>query len=81
MKLAWEKTVTQEAPINHIIVEIGEAKKPNGTAIIIKPVYNWLVDNLANGKTKSSPFNLEIPNIPPIVNNKTNNNKKFVINA
>lgn len=75
---AWPITVTAEAPINHKIVEIGEAKNPNGTATNNKPVYSWEVLYVPNGVIKSWPCNLLIPIIPKKENKITNNNNKFV---
>lgn len=79
--MACDKTVTLLDPINHIMVEIGLAKKPKGMLTTINPVYNCDVLNLANGKTKSSPFNLLMANTPAIKNTVTNNKSKLVINA
>lgn len=81
MKLACEKTQTQDDPISHIIVLIGDAKNPNGRETIIKPVYNCEEVTVPNGNTKSSPFNLLITNNPPPTNVITNINKTLVINA
>lgn len=81
MKEAWDNTETPDEPINHIMVEIGLARNPNGTATIIKPVYNWEVLNLPTLKTKSSPCNLLIANKPPPKKRITNNNNKLVTNA
>lgn len=81
MNDACDKTETAEEPINHIIVEMGLAKKPKGTATINKPVYNWEVLKRPMGNTKSPPPNLEIPKIPPPTKKMTNNNNKLVTNA
>lgn len=81
MNEACDNTETAEEPINHIMVEIGLAKKPKGTATINKPVYNWLVLNLPTGNTKSLPSNLLMPKTPPATNKITNNNNKFVTKA
>lgn len=67
--------------MSHIMVEMGLAKKPNGTATINKPVYNCEVLNLPTGKTKSFPPNLLIPRMPPPTKRMTNNNNKLVIKA
>lgn len=81
MNEACDKTETAEEPINHIMVEMGLAKNPNGMATINNPVYNCSVLNLPTGKTKSLPPNLLIPYKPPPTKKMTNNNNKFVINA
>lgn len=81
MKLACEKTQTHDDPINHIMVLIGDARKPNGKATIIKPVYNWEEVTVANGKIKSDPFNLLIAYNPPPTSAITNINNALVISA
>jgi len=81
MNDACDNTDTAEDPINHIMVEMGLAKNPKGTATINKPVYNCEVLNLPTGKTKSWPSNLEIPNTPPATTKMTNNNNKLVTKA
>uniref|UniRef100_A0A0L0P180 Uncharacterized protein n=1 Tax=Candidozyma auris TaxID=498019 RepID=A0A0L0P180_CANAR len=53
MNEACDKTHTAREPINHIMVEIGLAKKPNGTATTIKAVYNCDVVKRPTGNTKS----------------------------
>ena len=81
MKDACDNTDTAEEPINHIIVEIGLAKKPKGTATTNKPVYNCRVEKRPTGNTKSCPSNLLIPNTPPHTKKMTNNNNKLVTSA
>lgn len=81
MKLACEKTQTQDEPISHIIVLIGDAKNPKGKETIIKPVYNCDDVIVPKGNTKSSPLSLLITNNPPPTNKITTINKTFVSNA
>lgn len=81
MKLACDKIETQDEPINHIIVLIGDAMKANGSATINRPVYNWELENLPIGVTKSSPPSLLMANTPPPTKAITNNNNKLVISA
>lgn len=78
---ACPKTLTAEAPINHSKVEIGEAKKPIGTATQTSPVYSWLVLKEPNGVTSSSPFSLFIPTIPATTRTITKSSNKFVNNV
>lgn len=75
MKLACEKIHTHDEPINHIIVLIGDAKKPRGIETNNKPEYNCDAVKVPKGVTKSSPFNLLIKNTPPTTKPITNNNK------
>lgn len=81
MNEAWDKTQTPSEPINHIIVEMGLAKKPNGTATQINPNFNCELLKRPTGKTKSSPFNFMIPKTPTPTNAITKSNNKFVIRA
>lgn len=81
MMEAWPMTVTAEAPISHMIVEIGEARKPNGTATKSNPVYSWEVLYVPNGVIKSWPCSLLIPMIPKKVNRITNRSNRFVSNV
>lgn len=81
IKLAWESTQTHDDPINHIIVEIGDARNASGNAIINKPVYNCDEVKVNEPITKSCPPNLEITANPPPTNPITNINKTLVTNA
>lgn len=81
IKDACVKTVKQEAPINHSIEDIGEARKPNGIATHNRPVYNWEVVTGPNGVFKSEPCNLLMPIIPPMTKMITNSNNRLVNNV
>lgn len=81
MKLACEKTLTQDEPISHIIVETGDARNASGNATISKPVYNCEVVKVKVPILKSWPPNLEITANPPPTKPMTNISKTLVINA
>lgn len=81
MKLACEKTHTQEDPTSHIMVLIGEAKNPRGNETTNNVVYNCEVVIVPIGKTRSSPCNLLMANIPPTTRAMTNINKALVTKA
>lgn len=81
MKLAWENTQTHEDPMSHIIVLIGDARKPSGKETTKSVVYNCDVVIVPIGKMRSSPCNLLMANKPPTTNAMTNINSTLVINA